>query len=125
MAEYADAPAAYPEVHFMTAPIRAAARAAGTASWSTCGPGRRTGSPAPSPRPTSSAASAPYGLICRNGNPCCASGTARQAVGVSHAQEHNHEDMFEPPGWEERYSGEETDLERATPTRSWSPRSPG
>ncbi len=29
MAEYADAPAAYPEVHFVTAPIRAAARAAG------------------------------------------------------------------------------------------------
>ena len=29
MAEYADAPAAYPEVHLVTAPIRAAARAAG------------------------------------------------------------------------------------------------
>jgi nitronate monooxygenase len=29
MAEYADAPAAYPEVHFVTAPIRAAARATG------------------------------------------------------------------------------------------------
>jgi nitronate monooxygenase len=29
MGAYADAPAAYPEVHFLTAPIRAAARAAG------------------------------------------------------------------------------------------------
>jgi nitronate monooxygenase len=29
MEEYADAPAAYPEVHFVTAPVRAAARAAG------------------------------------------------------------------------------------------------
>ena len=29
MGEYADAPQAYPEVHFLTAPIRAAARAAG------------------------------------------------------------------------------------------------
>ena len=43
MAEHgADAPSAYPDVHHLTAKIRAAARSAGDPTGSTCGPARRT-----------------------------------------------------------------------------------
>ena len=72
MREYADAPPAYPEVHFLTAPIRAAARAAGDGELVNLWAGTAYGLARHEPAADVVRRIGPAGLICRNSNSCCA-----------------------------------------------------
>ncbi len=126
MAEYADAPAAYPEVHFVTAPIRAAARAAGDGElvnlWAGTAYGLARSEPAAD-------------VVRRVGAPALADLPERQSccAGASGASRCRSEPRppAEPRGplRARRLGGavlrRRAGVERRSPTPSWSPRSPG
>ncbi len=121
MADYADAPAAYPEVHVMTAPIRAAARAAGDGELVNLWAGTAYGLARIRARRRG------RGTICRIGNLSCPDRPGRgQAGGVSH--DHQHDMTPHPTTSSPRVGRSGTPATSRSgavdPTPSWSPRCP-